>query len=183
MEQVEPIETTEGALLATKDALERLVPPIPEPRWSPGKAAKRKVRVLKVPHGEDPMEEKTIFEFGGFVYICYAVKTRGRYMIRCLGLAEAEHDRRIMDPGPAAKGLKDAIDDDVMKELDVEGPREKEQTPFEAGKLLDEAARELSDDAMGDAIKEAIDDEVVQQVIKEVAGDGGNRGPDETPNP
>lgn len=128
-------------------------PVMPESRWDPEKASKRKVRVLKVPHGEDPMEKKTVFEFGGFVYICYAVKTRGRYMIRCLGLA------------------------------DVERPREKEQTPFESGKLLDEATKELDADAMGDAIKEAIDDETVQQVIKEVTGDGRSRGPDETPNP
>lgn len=160
-------------------------PVIPESRWDPEKAVRRKVRVLKVPHGEDPMEEKTIFEFGGFVYICYAVKTRGRYMIRCLGLAEVEHERRIIDTGPAAKRLKDAIDDEVMKgaiekeQTPVKGPNSvkgpppaKGPTPFEAGKLLDEAKDGLDDDAMGDAIKEAIDDETVQQVIKEVTGDG-----------
>jgi len=154
------------------------VPATPEPKWDPEKAAKRKVRVLKVPYGEDPMDEKTIFEFGGFVYICYAVKTRGRYMIRCLGLAEVEHDRRIMDTGPAAKGLKDAIDDDVMEEA-----IEKEKTPFEAGKILDNAKDGLDDDAMGDSIKEAIDNDIVQKVIKEAEGHGQSSGSDETPNP
>ena len=118
------------------ELMEQPRPVIPEPMWDPEKAAKRKVRVLKVPHGEDPMQEKTVFEFGGFVYICYAVKTRGRYMIRCLGLA------------------------------DVERPVENETTPFEAGKILDNA-------------KAGIDDEIRQ----EVNWVGRISGPDEKPNP
>ena len=119
MEQIEPIATTEQAIL-----------PVPsrEPKWDPEKAGKRKVRVVKVPHGQDPMKEKTVFEFGGFVYICYAVKTRGRYMIRCLGMADVEKARPAM-------------------------------TPYEAGKLLDNAAN-----AMGDDIKEAVDDEVINNL-------------------
>jgi len=156
MEQIETAEIRERSTL-----------PVMEPRWDPEKTGKRKVRVRKVPHGYDPMKEKTVFEFGGFVYICYAKKTRGRSMIRCLGIADVENDRRVMDTGPAAKGLKDAIDDDVMKEATG-----KKQTPFEGGSLLDKATKELADDSMGDAIKEAIDDEIVQKVIAEVTGDG-----------
>lgn len=131
MEQTEPIADTESTAL----------PPAGQvPKWDPEKAARRKVRVIKVPYHLDPMKEKTTFEFQGFIYICYAKKTRGRSMIRCLGLPE-------IDPP-------------------------KKQTPFEAGKLLDNAKNELDGDAMGDAIQEAIDDETVQQVIKEVTGDG-----------
>ena len=104
----------------------------PKLRWDPEKAGKRKVRVVKVPYGQDPMKEKTIFEFGGFVYICYAVKTRGRYMIRCLGMAE------------------------------VEKPAQPALTPFEAGKLLDDAA-----DGMGDNVKDAVDDEIIDNLSNE----------------
>jgi len=144
MEQVEPIRTTEEVILP---------PGRQDPRWDPEKATKRKVRVIKVPYDQDPMKEKTIFEYQGFVYICYSKKTRGRSMIRCLGLAE------------------------------VEGPPKKKQTPFESGKLLDNVKNGLDADAMGDAIKEAIDDETVQQVIKEAVSDGESRGPDQTPDP
>ena len=112
MEQFEPIGDGRNAALP---------PAVPEPRWDPENASKRKVRVIKAPYDHDPMKEKTVFEFGGFVYICYAKKTRGRSMIRCLGMVV------------------------------VDAP--KKQTPFEAGKLLDEATKELDDDAMGDAIK------------------------------
>ena len=133
MEQIQPVSD------AGKEALAVLRP---ERTWDPEKATKRKVRVIKVPYDQDPMKEKTIFEYQGFVYICYSKKTRGRSMIRCLGLAE------------------------------VEGPPKKKQTPFESGKLLDGVKTELDGDAFGDAIKEAIDDEKVQQVIKEVTGEG-----------
>ena len=66
-----------------------------EPCWDPEKAAKRKVRVIKVPYDLDPMKEKTVFEFAGFVYICYAKKTRGRSMIRGLGLADVEKETEV----------------------------------------------------------------------------------------
>ena len=128
MEQIEPIETTESAKL-----------PVMEPRWDPEKAGKRKVRLIKVPHGQDPMREKTIFEFGGFVYICYAVKTRARYMIRCLGMA------------------------------DVEKPATPDLTPYEAGKLLDDATDDMGEDIMEEAGKEA-------------EGHGQSSGPDQTPD-
>lgn len=97
----------------------------PEPTWDPEKAARRKVRLIKVPHGQDPMKEKTIFEFGGFVYICYAVKTRARYMIRCLGMA------------------------------DVEKPATPDLTPYEAGKLLDAADDDVGEELIKQAVKEA----------------------------
>ena len=111
------------------------LPVMPERKWDPEKAARRKVRVIKVPNGQDPMKEKTVFEFGGFVYMCYAVKTRSRYMIRCLGIA------------------------------DVEKPAKPELTPFETGKLLDNAA-----------------DDLVKINEGEVAIDGQSSGPDQTPD-
>ena len=153
MEQIETAEIRERSKL-----------PAMEPRWDPEKAGKRKVRIAKVPHGLDPMKEKTVFEFGGFVYICYAKKTRGRSMIRCLGMAEIEPDPKIMDATLASKALSDSIDDDVMKEAQAESLVP--PTPFEAGTLLDQA-----------------EDDVKMQGIGEVAGDGQSIGPDETPNP
>ena len=152
MEQSETLEIKENAQL-----------PIVEPKWDPERAARRKVRVIKVPNGQDPMKEKTVFEFGGFVYLCYAVKTRGRYMIRCLGMAELASDTKLIDPGPAAKALSDSIDSDVMADLktDVKPP-----THYEAGKLLDSAENDL--------IKENTEGGEVN---------GQSRGPDEAPDP
>ena len=167
MLQIEPHQDTPEAMLpishkepmrpVTAEEYDKLPLPDQEPRWDPEKATKRKVRVVKVPYDQDPMKEKTVFEYQGFVYICYAKKTRGRSMIRCLGLAH-------IDPP-------------------------KKQTPFESGKLLDNAKGGLENDSFDDAIsgdgikdiidkdiidkviKEAIDDEAVQKAIKEVAGE------------
>jgi len=134
MEQVNPIADKESSAL----------PPVEQvPKWDPEKAAMRKVRVIKVPYDQDPMKEQTTFEYAGFVYICYAKKTRGRSMIRCLGLSDVEGPRED-EPPP------------------VKGP-----TPFEAGEILDNA-EDAFKAAMGDAIAEAIDDEI----MKEVTGDG-----------
>ena len=68
---------------------------LPPATWDPEKAARRKVRVIKVPYDLDPMKEHTIFEFQGFVYICYAKKTRGRSMIRCLGLSDVKKETEV----------------------------------------------------------------------------------------
>jgi hypothetical protein len=154
MNPIEPILTTE------------------EPRYDPERASRPRIKVLKTPYSDDPMAEGATFSIFGCVYICYAKKTRGRSMIRYLGIADVEHGRKLIDPAPASKVLKDAIDDDVMKDLVGERPREKEQTPFESGKLLDEATEALDSDAMGDAIREVIDDEIVQKAIKEVESHG-----------
>ena len=103
-------------------------PQIPEPRYDPERASRRKVRVKKVPYSYDPMKEKTIFEFAGFVYICYAKKTRGRSMIRCLGMSQLEHEQKPVSPYDAGKiltkaeddmgdAIKEAINDDVVQEV------------------------------------------------------------------
>lgn len=76
MNQTEPISNTEGAIL--------------EPRYDPVKAAKPRIKVLKTPYSDDPMAEGTTFQIFGCVYICYAKKTRGRSMIRYLGVADVE---------------------------------------------------------------------------------------------
>ena len=78
-----------------------------EPGWDPEKAARRKVRVIKVPYDLDPMKEHTIFEFQGFVYICYAKKTRGRSMIRCLGLADIAPPVAKVLPEEMTAAIKD----------------------------------------------------------------------------
>ena len=130
MEQIEPIETTRSAKL-------------PVLKWDPEKAAKRKVKIVKVPHGQDPMKEKTVFEFGGFVYICYAKKTRGRSMIRCLGMTEIEREPPKLSPYGAGKLLDAAGKED--------------EGPF---------------DAMGEAIKDAVDDDIMKKVVTDAEGDG-----------
>jgi len=91
-------------------------PVIPDPRWDPEKATKRKVRVIKVPYDQDPMKEKTIFEYQGFVYICYSKKTRGRSMIRCLGLAHIEPPKKQtpFEAGKLLDGVKNQLDGDAM---------------------------------------------------------------------
>lgn len=153
MLQIEPHQDTPEHMLS---------PASHEPRWDPEKAAMRKVRVLKVPYDQDPMKEKTIFEYQGFVYICYAKKTRGRSMIRCLGIAEIDAPKKHT-PFEAGK-LLDNANDGLMeneKELGLA------VTNFRASRKADAAG-----DDMGDAIKEAINDEAVQEVIKEVTGDG-----------
>ena len=107
MEQMEPIANTKRA---------DLIPPM----WDPAKAAKRQVRVIKVSHDLDPMKEQTIFEFGGFVYICYAKKTRGRSMIRCLGLADVERESSRMNPADAnaaGEAMREAIDKDIIDNI------------------------------------------------------------------
>ena len=112
MEQMEPIADTKRA---------DLIPPM----WDPAKAAKRQVRVIKVSHDLDPMKEQTIFEFGGFVYICYAKKTRGRSMIRCLGLADVAPKDVPFEDAISGDGIKEAIDkdiiDNVIKEAEGDG--------------------------------------------------------------
>ena len=82
MQETQPIADTESTAL-------------PPATWDPEKAARRKVRVIKVPYDLDPMKENTVFEFAGFIYICYAKKTRGRSMIRCLGLSDVEKETEV----------------------------------------------------------------------------------------
>jgi len=102
MEQMEPIADTESASLPVMKV---------EPRYDSQRAGIRKVRVIKVPYEQDPMKEQTVFEFGGFVYICYAKKTRGRAMIRCLGLADVERP-----PNESIKDEAVAISDNAVAE-------------------------------------------------------------------
>jgi len=110
MEQFEPIGTGEGAQLPEAP---------PEPTYDPERAARRKVRVKKVPYSHDPMKEKTIFEFAGFVYICYAKKTRGRSMIRCLGMSQLEPEPKLPDINADQMGeaIKEAINNDDVQEV------------------------------------------------------------------
>ena len=102
MEQMEPIAQPERPVMP---------PGIQEPRYDAQMAGRRRVRVIKVGYDKDPMKEQTVFEFAGFVYICYAKKTRGRSMIRCLGLADVER--------PPKESIKDeavAISDNAVAE-------------------------------------------------------------------
>ena len=102
MVPIESIEATNQAQLPEAP---------PEPRYDTEKTGRRKVRVVKVPYSQDPMKEKTVFEFSGFVYICYAKKTRGRSMIRCLGMSQLEREQKPVSPYDAGKILTKAEDD------------------------------------------------------------------------
>ena len=175
MEQIEPIATTESAKL-----------PVVEPKWNPEKAAKRKVKVVKVPYGQDPMKEKTVFEFGGFVYICYAKKTRGRSMIRCLGMTEVEREPPKLTPYEAGKLLDAAGNEDhlgsadlqsapVQREIDKMSEAIKDSCDDEVFQdMVNSAVKENEGDfdAMGEVLKEAIDDDIMSKVVKDAEGDG-----------
>lgn len=46
------------------------------------------VRLKKVPHSQNPLKKNSVFSVNGAVYKVYGAKTKGRMLVRFLGLAE-----------------------------------------------------------------------------------------------
>jgi len=66
-----------------------------------------KIVIRKMPHSvADPLEKGTEFSFGGWVYMVYDLRSRGRKFIQRLGKIETvEEDPK---PAPENEGVEDA---------------------------------------------------------------------------
>lgn len=91
------------------------------PTYDPVRAAKPRVKVIKTSYNDDPMRENVTFQIFGCVYICYAKKTRGRSMIRYLGLLDNGRppgkEKEPFEDAISGDSIKDAIDQDVIGNL------------------------------------------------------------------